>query len=30
VTNARWVASFEDRYLNFGKLRAVGVSPPAV
>lgn len=30
VTNARWVAAFEDRYLDFGKLRAVGVSPPAL
>jgi hypothetical protein len=29
VTNARWVAAFEDRYLDFEKLRAVGVSPPA-
>jgi hypothetical protein len=29
VTDAAWVAAFEDRYLNFGKLRTVGVSPPA-
>jgi len=28
VTNSPWVAQFGDRYLNFGKLRAVGVSPP--
>jgi hypothetical protein len=28
VTRSPWVAAFEDRYLNFGKLRAVGVSPP--
>jgi PD-(D/E)XK nuclease superfamily protein len=28
VTTASWVAAFEDRYLNFRKLRAVGVSPP--
>jgi PD-(D/E)XK nuclease superfamily protein len=30
ATNARWVAAFEDRYLDFEKLRAVGVSPPAL
>ena len=30
VTNARWVAAFEDRYLDFEKLRGVGVSPPAL
>ena len=29
VTDARWVAAFEDRYLDFSKLQAVGVSPPA-
>jgi hypothetical protein len=29
VTSAAWVAGFEDRYLDFEKLRAVGVSPPA-
>ena len=29
VTSAVWVAGFEDRYLDFEKLRAVGVSPPA-
>ncbi len=28
ATTAPWVAAFEDRYLNFEKLRAVGVSPP--
>jgi hypothetical protein len=28
TTNAVWVAAFEDRYLDFEKLRAVGVSPP--
>lgn len=28
VTSAAWVAAFEDRYLDFEKLRAVGVSPP--
>jgi hypothetical protein len=28
VTNSPWVAAFEDRYLNFGNLRAAGVSPP--
>jgi hypothetical protein len=30
VTSDPWVAAFEDRYLNFEKLRAVGVSPPTV
>ena len=30
VTSAPWVGAFEDRYLNFEKLRAVGVSPPAL
>lgn len=30
VTNAGWLAAFEDRYLDFEKLRAVGVSPPAL
>jgi hypothetical protein len=29
VTSAAWVAAFEDRYLDFAKLRTVGVSPPA-
>jgi hypothetical protein len=28
ATDAPWVAAFEDRYLGFEKLRAVGVSPP--
>jgi hypothetical protein len=28
VTTSPWVAEFVDRYLSFGKLRAVGVSPP--
>ena len=28
VTTSPWVAEFADRYLNFGKLRAVGVNPP--
>jgi hypothetical protein len=28
ATNATWVAAFEDRYLNFEKLPALGVSPP--
>jgi hypothetical protein len=27
ATNANWVAAFKDRYLDFEKLRAVGVSP---
>jgi PD-(D/E)XK nuclease superfamily len=30
VTSGRWVAAFVDRYLDFEKLRAVGVSPPAL
>jgi hypothetical protein len=29
VTSAAWVAAFEDRYLNFEKLRAIGVRPPS-
>jgi hypothetical protein len=29
VTKAAWVSGFEDRYLDFEKLRAVGVRPPA-
>jgi hypothetical protein len=28
VTDARWVAAFADRYLDFEKLRILGVSPP--
>jgi hypothetical protein len=30
VTSGRWVAAFVDRYLDFEKLRAVGVSPPGL
>jgi trehalose-6-phosphate synthase len=30
ATNANWVAAFKDRYLDFEKLRAVGVSPPMI
>jgi hypothetical protein len=29
VTSAPWVAAFQDRYLDFEKLRTVGASPPA-
>jgi hypothetical protein len=29
VTDAPWVDAFADRYLDFEKLRAIGVSPPA-
>lgn len=29
VTSAPWVAAFQERYLDFEKLRTVGVSPPA-
>jgi hypothetical protein len=29
VTSAGWVAAFEDRYLDFEKLHAMGVRPPA-
>jgi hypothetical protein len=29
VTSAPWVAAFQDRYLDFERLRTVGVSPPA-
>jgi hypothetical protein len=29
VTSAAWAAAFEDRYLDFEKLRTVGGSPPA-
>ena len=29
VTSALWVAAFQDRYLDFEKLRTVGVSPPS-
>jgi hypothetical protein len=30
VASAPWVAAFMDRYLNFEKLRAVGISPPSL